>query len=127
MGSSSKAQVLCRRLDEAEIVQLAPEAKHLTDPIKRLAYRAETALVRCLAPHYAKTADEGRALVREMLLSSADLLPHPDTHRLQVRVHTRATPRSNEAVAKLCDTLNALELHYPGTDLTVVYEPPGVA
>src|SRR5207247_2065336 len=45
-------------LPEAEIVRLAPEAKHLTDTIKMLAYRAETALVHALAPHYARTEDE---------------------------------------------------------------------
>ncbi len=47
-------------LDEEEIVTLAPEAKHLTDTIKMVAYRAETALVRCLAPHYAKSIADGR-------------------------------------------------------------------
>jgi hypothetical protein len=114
-------------VDEPAIVQLAPEAKHLTDTIKMVAYRAETALVRCLAPHYAKTEDEGRALVREMLLSSADIVPNPEEHRLLVRLHSLANPRSNEALAKLCDTLNALELPYPGTTLTLRYESPGVA
>ena len=58
-------------LAEAEIVTLAPEAKHLTDTIKMVAYRAETALVRGLPQHYARTEDDGRALVREMLLTSA--------------------------------------------------------
>ena len=114
-------------MDEAAIVKLAPEAKHLTDTIKMVAYRAETALVRCLAPHYAKTEDEGRALVREMLLSSADLIPEPEHHRLRVRVHSLANPRSNEALAKLCDTLNALKLPYPGTNLILTYQAPGVA
>jgi hypothetical protein len=113
--------------DEAEIVKLAPEAKHLTDTIKMLAYRAETALVHALAPHYAKTEDEGRALVRELLLSSADLIPQPAARRLLVRLHSLANPRSNQAVAHLCETLNALGIHYPGTTLTLVYEPPGVA
>lgn len=40
-------------LTEVEIVKLAPEAKHLTHTInysKMVAYRAATALVRCLAP-----------------------------------------------------------------------------
>ena len=64
-------------LDEAEIVKLAPEAKHLTDTIKMVAYRAETALVRCLPPHYVRTEDDGRALLREMFLTSADILPLP--------------------------------------------------
>ncbi|MGH9485036.1 MAG: putative transposase [Terriglobales bacterium] len=114
-------------LPEAEIVQLAPEAKHLTDTLKMVAYRAETALVRCLTPHYGRTEEEGRALIREMLLTSADILPEADNHRLRVRLHSLANPRSNEALAKLCEALNAIEIRYPGTDLTLVYEAPGVA
>jgi len=46
---------------------------------------------------------------------------------LRVRLHSLANPRSNEALAKLCETLNALEIRYPGTDLTLVYQAPGVA
>jgi hypothetical protein len=114
-------------LDEADIVKLAPEAKHLTDAIKMVAYRAETALVRSLTPHYARTEDEGHALIREMLLTSADILPQPDTHRLVVLLHSLANPRSNAALAKLCETLNALEVRYPGTDLQLVYQAPDVA
>jgi hypothetical protein len=114
-------------LDEAEIVKLAPEAKHLTDTIKMVAYRAETALVRCLTPHYARTEDDGRALIREMLLTSANILPQPEHHRLLVRLHSLANPRSNDALAKLCETLNALEVPYPGTELKLVYQAPGVA
>lgn len=114
-------------LDEAEIVKLAPEAKHLADTIKMVAYRAETALVRCLTPHYARTEDDGRALIREMLLTSADILPQPADHRLLVRLHSLANPRSNAALAKLCETLNALEVRYPGTDLMLVYQAPGGA
>lgn len=112
-------------LDTAEIVRLAPETKHLTDTIKMVAYRAETVLVRWLAPRYARTEDEGRALVREMLLASADILP--EDHRLRVRLHSLANRRSNEALAKLCEILNALEVKYPGTDLTLVYDAPHVA
>ena len=114
-------------LDEAEIVRLAPEAKHLTDTIKMLAFRAETALVRCLTLNGVRTEGDGRALVREMLLSSADIVPQADEHRLLVRVHSLANPRHNKALAKLCETLNALELRYPGTDLTLLYEAPPVA
>lgn len=113
--------------EEAEIVQLAPEAKHLTDTLKLVAYRAETALLRCLTPHYVRTEEEGRALIREMLLTSADLVPEADDHRLRVRLHSLANLRSNEALAKLCEMLNALELRYPGTDLKLVYQAPGVA
>jgi transposase-like protein len=114
-------------LDEADIVKLAPEAKHLTDTIKMLAFRAETALVRCLTLNGVRTEDDGRALVREMLMSSADIVPQPEDHRLLVRLHSLANPRRNQALVKLCVTLNALEVCYPGTDLKLVYEAPEVA
>lgn len=39
-------------------------------------------------------------------------------------LHSLANPRSNQALAKLCDTLNAREIRYPGTDLKLVYEAP---
>jgi hypothetical protein len=113
-------------VDEAEIVTLAPEAKHLTDTIKMVAFRAETALVHALTPHYRRTEDEGRARIREMLLTSADLVPHPADHRLLVRLHALANPRSHEALATRCDPRNALKVCYPGTDLTLVYQAPGV-
>ncbi len=46
-------------LEGAEIVTLAPEAKHLIDTIKMVAYRAEATLSRCLPPHYARTEAMG--------------------------------------------------------------------
>jgi hypothetical protein len=49
-----------------------------------------------------------------MLVTSADILPQPDDHRLLVGLHSLANPRSNEALAKHCETLNALEIQYPG-------------
>lgn len=45
------------------------------------------------------------------------LAPHPPL----------ANPRSNAALAHLCDTLNALEVMDPGTTLKMVYEAPRVA
>ncbi len=101
-------------LEEAEIVKLAPEAKHLTDTIKIVAYRAET-------------EDDGRALIREILPMSADILPQADDHRLLVRLLSLGHPRSNDALANLYEMLNALEIHYPGTDLQLVYQAPGLA
>lgn len=50
-----------------------------------------------------------------MLGSSADIIPQPEVQRRRIRVHSLANPRSNDALAKLCDTRNALELHYPKT------------
>ena len=55
--------------------QLVPLGKALTDTVKMIAYRAETALVGLLRPRLAKE-DDARALIRELFVSSADLKPH---------------------------------------------------
>lgn len=110
------------------IVKLDPETKHLTDTIKMLAYRTETALVGLLNNKvYARTEEEGRALVREILRTPADVLPDEREGLLRVRLHGLANPRSNAAVRHLCEALNEAEIHYPGTRLRLRYEPPNVA
>ena len=108
------------------VVQLAPEAKLLTDSLKCAAYRAETALVQLLAPTYARTEEEGRALLREVFTSPADLVPDAAAGLLRVRLHSLANPRSNRALAPLCQALTATETCFPGTTLRLVYEPPVV-
>jgi transposase len=106
------------------IVKLDPETKHLTDAIKMLAYRTETALVGLLNDKvYARTEEEGRALVREILRTPADVLPDEEAGVLRVRLHGLANPRSNEAVRHLCEALNEADISYPGTRLHMRYEP----
>lgn len=110
------------------IVKLDPETKHLTDTIKMLAYRAETALVGLLNDKvYARTEEEGRALVREILRTPADVLPDERERVLRVRLHGLANPRSNAALRHLCEALNEAEITYPGTPLRMRYEGPNGA
>lgn len=51
--------------------QLRAESKHLVDTIKLLAYRAETALAGTVRENLARH-DDARALVREILRTTAD-------------------------------------------------------
>jgi transposase len=106
------------------VVRLAPEAKLLTDSVKLTAYRAESSLVRLLGSHYARTEEEGRALLRELFTGPADLLPEETAGVLRVRLHSLANPRSNRALVALCNALTATETCFPGTKLRLVYEPP---
>ena len=108
--------------EEDRIVQLKPEAKHLTDTIKMLAYRAETALVQLLGPGYARSEEEGRALVRAVLRSPADVLPDTQAGLLRVRLLGMPNARSNTAVTQLCQRLNEAQVKYPGTQLTLLFE-----
>ncbi|MEK7756313.1 MAG: putative transposase, partial [Planctomycetota bacterium] len=109
------------------IVKLDPETKHLTDTIKMLAYRTETALVGLLDDKvYVRTEEEGRALVREILRTPADIVPDEREGVLRVRLHGLANPRSNVAARHLCEVLNETEINYPGTPLRLRYEAPNV-
>lgn len=120
-------RVSVREVPGEAIMQLDPEAKHLMDTIKMVAYRAETALVGLLGPGYARSEEEGRALVREILRSPADILPDEKADVLRVRIHGLANPRSNAAVNHLCRQLNDARTRYPGTCLYLHYEAAAVS
>jgi hypothetical protein len=101
--------------------QLAPLGKMLTDTVKMIAYRAETALVGLVRPHLAKE-EEARALVRELLVSSADLQPDEQKNTLTIRIHRMACPAHDKAVGALLAELNQLAFHHPETNARVIYE-----
>ena len=101
--------------------QLAPLGKVLTDTVKMIAYRAETALVGLLRPHLAKE-DEARALIREIFVSAADLEPNEQAKTLTVRIHRMACPAHDKAVSALLSELNQLNFLHPETHARLVYE-----
>ena len=101
--------------------QLAPLGKMLTDTIKMIAYRAETALVGLLRPHLAKE-EEARALVRELFVSSADLEPNEQNNTLTIRIHRMACPAHDKAIGALLTELNQLAFHHPETNARLIYE-----
>ena len=94
--------------------RLAPGRKRLTDTVKLVAYRAETALATIVREELSHT-DEARSLIRDLLRSDADFYPDETAGVLEVRIHTLANPRSNRAIQHLLDHLNAAEFVYPGT------------
>ena len=96
------------------------KSKRLTDTVKLVAYRAETAMSNLLRDSL-RRADDSRSLVRDLFRSDADLIPHSDTNVLEVRIHTLANPRSNRAIQHLLDHLNAAESTYPGTEFRLSY------
>ena len=100
--------------------QLAPLNKMLVDAVKMIAYRAETALVALLQRHL-KKEDEARALVRELLVSSADIEPDDDAKTLTIRVHRMASPAHDKAIAALLQDLTSLEFQHPETGAKMLY------
>ena len=102
---------------------LETERKLLTHAIRMSAYNAESALARLLREHYARGADEARALLREAFTLTGDLQIRGDT--LHVRLDPASAPRRSRALAALCTDLTATETRYPGTDLKITYSVKG--
>jgi len=106
--------------EEQKFERLAPSRKRLTDTVKMVAYRAETALAMIVREELSHE-DEARSLIRDLFRSDADIHPHEAAGVLEVRLHTFASPRSNRAIQHLLDHLNAAEFTYPGSNLRLAY------
>jgi transposase len=105
---------------DAKFERLAPSRKRLTDTVKLVAYRAETAMSGLLRESL-RREDDSRSLLRDLFRSDADIIPHCDTNVLEIRIHTLANPRSNRAIQHLLDHLNATESTFPGTEFRLRY------
>jgi hypothetical protein len=105
--------------EEARFRQLSTQSKQLVDTIKMIAYRAETAMAESLREHLTRP-DEARRLLRALYTTEADLLPDPAAGTLTVRLHHAANAATDQAIAKLCEELNATETPFPRTNLRLV-------
>lgn len=100
--------------------QLLPLNKMLSDTVKMIAYRAETALVALLRRHLTKE-EEARALVRELLVTSADVEPGDSAKTLTIRIHRMAAPVHDKAIAALLEELTKLGFCHPETGAKMIY------
>ncbi len=115
-GVPAKAPLAAAR---PEAARLDPEHKRIHDATRMATYNAESCLARLVGPHHARADDEARSLLREVLVSPADL--QVVGTELHVRVHPLSAPRRTRALVGLCVDLTATETLYPGTELTLVY------
>jgi transposase len=120
------ARVPVQEVVEAEVVKLAVERKHLTDLLKMVAYQAEGDLLRLLAPHYKRAEQEGRTLVHSALAAAGDI--EVTNAELLVSIDPLSSPHKTQALAALCEQLNATATRFPGTHLRMRFaikpEPP---
>ncbi len=84
-----------------------------------IAYRAETAMANG-SRELLKRLDGARRLLRALDTTDADPLPDPEAGALTVRVHHAAHAAFGQAIAKLCEELNATETLFPRTSLRLV-------
>ena len=121
----STAKHICwAQLEEKDkFYRLLPGRKRLMDTVRMIAYRAETAMVKLLVGPTVDSA-AARNLLQDLFVTEADILPDPEHKLLHVRIHGASRPAANHSLARLFAQLNEVEVQYPGTDMTLVYELP---
>ena len=107
--------------EELRVTQLLPLNKMLTDAVKMIAYRAETAMVAILR-HHLKKEDEARALVRELFVSSGDIEPDDTAQTLTIKIHRMANPAHDKAIAGLLEELTAQAFCHPESGARMIYK-----
>jgi hypothetical protein len=70
---------------------------------------------------YLQKEDEARALVREVLIASADIVPDNLAGTLTIQIHRMACPTHDQAITALLDELTKREFHHPETGAKLIY------
>ena len=94
--------------DEEQFYRIAPARKQLTDTVKMIAYRAETAMAHLLR-EYLGRKDDTRPLLRQIFKADIDLIPDDISQILTVRLHRLTNRQADNAVRSLCKHLNETE------------------
>ena len=109
--------------DEA-FQQLSSSKKHLVDTVKMITYRTETAMANLISKECG-SLEQARALLRDVFVSEADLIPDDDNKTLTVRLHNLSTHAMDKKLDQLLPFLNDAEMKYPGTNMTIRYQRIG--
>jgi len=99
---------------------IRPEAKLLADVVKVAAYNAQVWLADRLAQHYTNPYDR-HDLLRSFAQLSGTMTRQADGS-LHIRLDPPNTLRCARALQGLCEDLNQLDPHFPGTSIPVFYE-----
>ena len=118
-------RVQAKALAGEPVLRLVRERQHLIQCIKMVAYQSESDLLALARPHYARADQEGRTLITTAFQSAADL--DVSQNELRVTLAPLSSPRRSQAIGALCESLNAMNVRFPGTELRMrfgVAPPP---
>jgi len=101
--------------------KLNQESKALQNIIKIICYRAETALVDMLSPHYKCARNDIRMLIKSIIQTPIDMEIDNENELLKITLYPLSNQRSNNAVSEICDKINETNTVYPGTNLRLFY------
>jgi transposase len=103
--------------DNTTVPRLEP--KLIGDTVKIAAYNAQSWLADRLAPHY-RHANDRHDLLRAFAHLSGTMTRQMDG-TLHIRLDSPDLPIQCRALEGLCQELNTLQPHFPGTDIPVTY------
>lgn len=113
---------ICQMPQQKRYNKLKTESKLLMNVIKMICYRAESSVAQWIAPYLAKSDNEKRMVVKQIIQSSADLTPDYGNKTLTVTLHSLSANRFNIAAKELAILLNQTETIFPGTDLKMIFK-----
>jgi len=114
-------RITIKDMGENRYNKLHTESKLFLNVIKMICYRAETSFANLLSTYSRKHINEKRALAKSIINTPCDMKVDHQNNTLNISLHTLATPRNNESVKKICQSLNESNTVYPGTNLRMVY------
>lgn len=72
--------------------------------------------------HYSRAEDEVRSFIKAITKLSIDRMPDMDKRELSITLYPLLNDRSQKALEKIIEEVNATETIYPGTDLVMVFK-----
>jgi len=108
--------------DSIRYSSLNMESKRFQNVIKMICYRAETSMANKLMPHFKRSKDEKRSLIKSLIKTPIDLKCDYKSKKLTISLYSQSNPRMNKAAEKLCQLLNETQTQYPGTKLQLEYQ-----
>jgi hypothetical protein len=107
---------------ESRYNKLNQESKHLHNIVKMICFRAETQLAGKLAPYFARSRDEIRALVKSIIMLTIDLYSDYQNNKIEITLYPLANKRAYYALESIIYVINQTNTKYPGTELTLFYK-----
>jgi len=108
--------------EECRYNKLNQESKLFYNIVKMICYRAETALANLLAPHYKRSGNEIRSLVKAVIKQTVDIESDYQNKLLKITIYPLANNRSNRAVEAVIEKINETKTTYPNTDLVMNFK-----
>lgn len=103
--------------------RLETERKTLTDTIKLMAYRVESALLNVIRPNYSHAEQEGRQLIQEIFQASGDLDVKGNV--VTITLEPLSSTHRTRVLEKLCGCLTEQRCLYPGTTQQLKFQVRG--